>query len=65
MLEPSGSELVPITSTIKESMLRKSCRQIIPRQWFEIEGGVHIVTQYVDVEHKLVQKAFTCPTKDE
>ena len=46
-------------------MLRKSSRQIIPRWWFEIGGGVHIVTQYVDAESKLVQEAFTCPTKDE
>ena len=31
MFEPSGSELVPITSTVKKSILRKSSRQIIPR----------------------------------
>ena len=30
MLEPSGSELVPITSTVNESMLRKSSQKIIP-----------------------------------
>ena len=48
MLEISGSELVPIASTIKESILRKSFRQ------FEIEGEVHIVTQYDDVDPKLV-----------
>ena len=48
MLEISGSELVPIASTIKESILRKSFRQ------FEIAREIHIVTQYDDVELKLV-----------
>ena len=65
MFEPSGSELVPITSTVKKSILRKSSRQIIPRWQFEIEREVHIVTQYDDVEPKLVQEALTCLTKDE
>ena len=65
MLEPRGNELVPIASMIKESMLRKSSRQIIPWQWFEIEEEVHIVTQYDDVEPKLVQEALNCPVKDE
>ena len=46
MLEPSESELVPIASIVKESILRKSSQQIIPWRWFEIEGEVHIVTQY-------------------
>ena len=48
MLELSGSELVPIASTIKESILRKSFRQ------FEIAREIHIVTQCDDVELKLV-----------
>ena len=50
MLEPSESELVPIASIVKESILRKSSQQIIPWWWFEIEGEVHIVTQYDDAE---------------
>ena len=65
MLEASGNELVPIISTIKESILRKHSLQIIHWQWFKIEGEVHIVTQYDDVEPKSVQEALTCPTKDE
>ena len=65
MPEPSRSELVPITSIMKESILRKSYIQIIPWQRFKIEGEVHIVTQYDDVEPKSVQEALTCPTKDE
>ena len=54
MLELSGSELVPITSTVKESILRKSFWQIIPQWQFEIAREIHIVTQYDDVEPKLV-----------
>ena len=46
-------------------MLRKSSWQIILQQWFEIEGEVHIVTPYDDVEPKSVQKTLTCPAKDE
>ena len=65
MPEPSRSELVPITSIMKESILRKSYIQIIPWRRFKIEGEVHIVTQYDDVEPKSVQEALTCPTKDE
>ena len=65
MLEPSGSELIPITSTVNESMLRKSSQKIIPWWWFEIEQEVHIITQYDDVEPKSVQEALTCPTMDE
>ena len=65
MLEASGNELVPIISTIKESILRKHSLQIIHWQWFKIEGEVHNVTQYDDVESKSVQEALTCPTKDE
>ena len=65
MLEPRGNELVPIASMIKESMLRKSSRQIIPWQWFEIEEELYIVTQYDDAKLKLVPKTLTCPTKDE
>ena len=65
MPEPSRSELVPVTSTMNESILRKSYIQIIPWWWFKIEGEVHIVTQYDDAEPKSVQEALTCPTKDE
>ena len=65
MLEPSGSELVPIASTVKKSILRTSSQQIIPQRRFEIEREVHIVTQYDDVEPKSVQEALTCLTKDE
>ena len=65
MLEPSESELVPIASIVKESILRKSSQQIIPWRWFEIEGEVHIVTQYDDAEPNSVQVALTCLTKDE
>ena len=43
MLEPSGSELIPIASIVKELMLRKSSRQIIPQRRFETEREVHIV----------------------
>lgn len=31
----------------------------------ETKGKVHIVTQYDDIEPKLVSEAFTCLTKDE
>ncbi|RVW73908.1 hypothetical protein CK203_056342 [Vitis vinifera] len=46
-------------------MLRKSSQQIIPQQPFEINGEVHIVIQYDDVEPKSVQEGLTCLTKDE
>ena len=64
MLESSRSELVLIASTVKESMSRKSSQYIIPWQWFDIEGEVHIFTQYFDGKPKSVQKTLTCPTKD-
>ena len=65
MFEPNGSELVPRASIVKYSMLRKSSWQIILQRWFEIEGEVHIVTQYDDVEPKSVQEALTCLIKNE
>ena len=39
-------------------MLRKSSQQIVHRWWFGIEGEVHIVTSYDDVEPNLVQETL-------
>ena len=63
--ESSGSGQVPEMSTMEEPMLRKSSRQSIPRQRFEIEGEIHLVIQHDENESKSVNEALTCLEKNE
>ena len=65
MFKPSGSKLVLIASIVRDPILRKKFQHIIHRWWFEIEGEIHIVSQYDDVEPKSVHEALICPIKDE